>query len=75
MMSHNDPRVVQQLINDRQQHLREDAARGHQPSTLRVAAGIALIRLGETLRGRSPASLPEMLPPVTGPSLRRLRAA
>lgn len=75
MMSSNDPRYVQQLVTDHQRRLLEEAANSRRPNPLRVAAGIALIRIGESLRGRGPASSQDLLPPVTGPSIRRLRAA
>jgi hypothetical protein len=74
MMQHTDPRTVDHLISARQDAIAETFRASQHPSRLRVAAGIALIRLGERLRGCSmaaPARMPAM--PVTG--LRPARSA
>lgn len=50
---HNDYRI-DQLVNQRQQEIRRTMRQSHQPTRLRVRAGMALIALGERLRGRTP---------------------
>lgn len=71
MMQH-DPRTMDHISAARQQAIMDGYRASQRPSRLRIATGVALIRLGERLRGCSMPAAADRMPamPVT-----RLRTA
>lgn len=75
MMLDNDPRTISHLITARQDTVRDGMAAGRRPSAVRVALGLALIRLGEKLRGCAMTSPAERLPSMPATPVRRAHTA
>lgn len=73
-MMPTDPRTTHHLISARQDAIAETFRASQHPSRLRVATGIALIRLGERLRGYT-MPLPDQMPSMTVTRLRPARTA